>query len=209
MRTYEIRTKEGYFIGDNKMTPEQARKAEKDFIIKEAQPKRSKIGASTSGRSPGADDGIPENKRRHAYQAQPPPIKKQKGKGIIAQFPKWYKIMRKDFFENLKAEKTTYREMIDFCCDNLVMNNYIIQELSAKGFYFDIENGTDYDEEEDCYYDVYQYFIIDSGDAERLKEYTNELVYYCEDLDLYILGVCHFGTPWNGAPANWKDEIEE
>ena len=117
--------------------------------------------------------------------------------------------MRKDFFENLKAEKTTYREMIDFCCDNLIMNNYIIQELSAKGFYFDIENGTDYDEEEDCYCDVYQYFIIGSGDAERLKEYTNELVYYCEDLDLYILGVCHFGTPWNGVPANWKDEIEE
>ncbi len=36
MRTYEIRTKEGYFIGVNKMTQEQVRKAEKDFIIKEA-----------------------------------------------------------------------------------------------------------------------------------------------------------------------------
>ena len=117
--------------------------------------------------------------------------------------------MRKDFFENLKAERTSYREMIDFCCDNLIMNNYIIQELSAKGFCFEIENGTDYDEEEDYYYDVYQCFIIDSRDAERLKEYTNELIYYCEDLDLYILGVCHFGTPWNGVPANWKDEIEE
>lgn len=35
MRTYEIRTKEGYFVGVDKMTPEQARKAEKDFIIKE------------------------------------------------------------------------------------------------------------------------------------------------------------------------------
>ena len=117
--------------------------------------------------------------------------------------------MRKDFFENLKAERTSYREMIDFCCDNLIMNNYIVQELNEKGFCFEIENGTDYDEEEDFYYDVYQCFIIDSRDAERLKEYTNELVYYCEDLDLYILGVCHFGTPWNGVPANWKDEIEE
>ena len=36
MRSYEIRTKEGYFIGVDTMTPEQARKAEKDFIIKEA-----------------------------------------------------------------------------------------------------------------------------------------------------------------------------
>lgn len=117
--------------------------------------------------------------------------------------------MRKEFFENLKAERTTYKEMIDFCCDNLVLNNSLIRKLNAKGFYFDIKNGTDYDEEEDYYYDVYQYFIISSLDAERLKEYTNELVYYCEDLDLYILGVCHFGTPWSGVGANWKDEIEE
>ena len=118
--------------------------------------------------------------------------------------------MSKEVLETLKKTRTSYREMIDFCCDNLVMNNYIMQELTAKGFCFDIENGTDYDdEEEDYYYDVYQDFIIGSGDAERLKEYTNELVYYCEDLDLYILGVTHFGTPWNGVPANWKDEIEE
>ena len=59
MRTYEIRTKEGYFVGVNKMTPEQARKAEKDFIIKEAQPKRSKIGAYQQDGNLLADDGKP------------------------------------------------------------------------------------------------------------------------------------------------------
>ena len=116
---------------------------------------------------------------------------------------------RNEFFNNLKAERTTYRDMIDFCCDSMILNNDIIRNLSEKGFYFDFFCGTDYDEEEDYYYDVYQYFIIDSSDAERLEKYTNELVYYCEDLDLYILGVCHFGTPWAGVTANWKDEIEE
>ena len=117
--------------------------------------------------------------------------------------------MRKDFFNNLKAERTTYRDMIDFCCDNVILNNEIIPSLSSKGFYFETINGTDYDEEADEYCEVYQYFIIGSNDAERLAEYTNELVYYCEDLDLNILGVCHFGTAWNGVSANWKDEIEE
>ena len=117
--------------------------------------------------------------------------------------------MSKEVLERLKETRKDYRAMIDFCCDNLVMNNYIMQELTAKGFCFDIENGTDYDEEEDYYYDVYQYFIIDDRDAERLKEYTNELVYYCEDLVMYILGVCHFGTPWGGVPANWKDDDNE
>ena len=116
--------------------------------------------------------------------------------------------MRKEFFESLKAERTSYREMIEFCCGGLVLNNDIMPTLISSGFEFDIYCGTDYDEE-DYYYDVYQNFIIDSRDAERLKEYTKELVYYCEDLDLYILGVTHFGTPWNGVPANWKDEIEE
>ena len=117
--------------------------------------------------------------------------------------------MRKEFFENLKAERTTYRDMIEFCCDSLILNNYIMSELASKGFCFEVENGTDYDEEEDYYYDVYQTYIIGSHDAERLEEYTNELVYYCEELDLYLLGVCHFGTPWDGVSANWKDSIEE
>ena len=54
--------------------------------------------------------------------------------------------MRKEFFENLKAERTSYKEMIDFCCDNLIMNNYIIQELSAKGFYLQLFNDMRYNE---------------------------------------------------------------
>ena len=66
---------------------------------------------------------------------EPPPIKK-KGKPIISHSAKRYKTMRKDFFENLKAERTSYKEMIDFCCDNLIMNNDIIKELSAKRFLF-------------------------------------------------------------------------
>lgn len=116
---------------------------------------------------------------------------------------------RAKFFEDLKKDRTTYRDMIDFCCDNLILNNDIIGNLFEKGFYFEFENGSDYDEENDLFVDVYQYFIIGAYDAERLEEYTNELVYYCEDLDLYVLGVTHFGTPWNGVPANWKDSIEE
>ena len=63
----------------------------------------------------------------------------------------------------------------------------------------------DYNDYEERYFDIYQYFIIDSTGAERLKEYTNEIVLYNEDLDLYLLCVCHFGTAWNGVPANWKE----
>ena len=117
--------------------------------------------------------------------------------------------MSKEVLERLKETRKDYRAMIDFCCDDLVLNNDIMPALISSGFEFDIYCGTDYDEEDDCYLDVFQYFIINSGDAERLSEYTNELVYYCESLDLYILGVTHFGTPWNGVPASWKDDDNE
>lgn len=143
--------------------------------------------------------------------------------------------MKKYLKENLtklREEKTTYDQMIDYCCDNCIMNNYIVEELQKKDIFFETYCGSDCtffnkdDEEitEEEYYrlennedfigayykydDIYQYYIISSYDAERLSDYTNELVIYNDDLDLYILCVKHWGTAWCGVPANWK-EIEE
>ena len=115
--------------------------------------------------------------------------------------------MRNEFFNELKEKRTSYKDMIDFCCDSMILNNDIMNNLSAKGFYFELESGEDYNEEEDYYYDVYQLYIIGDEDARRLTEYTNELVYYCEELDMYLLGVCHCGTSWDYVAANWKEEI--
>ena len=107
------------------------------------------------------------------------------------------------FFKDLVKKYTTYDKMIDFCCDNMVMNNDIVQELERKGFYFQEYMGS-LCTEDDCYEEIFQYFIISSQDAERLSRYTNEFVMYCECLDLYVLGVTHWGTPWCGVPSNWK-----
>lgn len=53
MKNYKITDKHtGSAIGVVAMTTEQARIAEKDFIVKEAQPKRSNAGASAVGWSP-------------------------------------------------------------------------------------------------------------------------------------------------------------
>lgn len=113
---------------------------------------------------------------------------------------------KKEFIEKLKAERTTYADMIDFCCDALILNNEII---SNGHFYFDVYCGNDYDEENEEYYEVYQYFIIGANDAERIAEYTNEIVYYNDELDIYLLGVCHWGTSWDYVPSNWKDFDED
>lgn len=136
----------------------------------------------------------------------------------------------KVFLTEAAKEKPTYKDMIDFCCDSLVLSNYLVEELAKVNIFFDTYCGSDhyyynsdgeeitesefYNQEEsgayDGYAEVYQYYIISSLDAERLATYTNELVIYNSDLDLYLLCVCHFGTAWDRVPANWKvPESEE
>lgn len=47
------------------------------------------------------------------------------------------------------------------------------------------------------YYDIFQYFIISDAGARILAEYTDEIVYYNEELDMYVWGVTHCGTSWD------------
>ena len=46
------------------------------------------------------------------------------------------------------------------------------------------------------YYDVYQWYIVDDGAVSLLEE-AHEIVYYNEELDLYLWGVTHWGTSWD------------
>ena len=123
----------------------------------------------------------------------------------------------------VKDERQSYSEMIDLCCgENMILNNIIYEELEKIGKEFKVycgkfekyynEDGEEitedeYFETENSYsqpVEIYQYYIIDSRSAERLAEYTNEIVFYNEDTDLYLLGVTHYGTPWTSVQANWK-----
>lgn len=45
--------------------------------------------------------------------------------------------------------------------------------------------------------EIFQYFIISGQGANILKEWTDEIVYYNETLDIYVWGVTHWGTSWN------------
>lgn len=40
-------------------------------------------------------------------------------------------------------------------------------------------------------------YIISRRGYEFLKEYTDEIVFYNEELDIYIWGVTHWGTSWD------------
>ena len=56
------------------------------------------------------------------------------------------------------------------------------------------------EEQKNCYGDaeVFQWYIIDDFGASQLEYWLpNEIVYYCEELDMYLWGVAHFGTAWS------------
>lgn len=77
-----------------------------------------------------------------------------------------------------------------------VLNNSIIQNTSDIGYWEEV-NGSEYDEDEDCYIDVFQYFIVSDYGARLIQECTNEILWYNEELDMYVWGVTHYGTSWD------------
>jgi hypothetical protein len=66
--------------------------------------------------------------------------------------------------------------------------NAEIEELQEK--IEELEN------EQDELPEVFQWYIIDDNGARICKEF-NEIVYYNEELDMYLWGVTHWGTSWD------------
>lgn len=106
----------------------------------------------------------------------------------------------KDYLQEYKKEHNNYYEMVRFCTEGRhILNNEIF------GLFSDWEcvNGEEFDEDGE-WIEVYQFFIISDAGAEMFKDHTNEIIYYSEYLDMYLLAVTHYGTCWEGVPANWK-----
>lgn len=108
-----------------------------------------------------------------------------------------------------ETEKVSYRELARRVGD-CILNNQLQSELAGE-YEFELFTGKDsycynHDTEEECgkddskcdyeYTEVYQTYIITQGGAEYLQCNTDEIVYYCEKLDLYLWGITHFGTSW-------------
>lgn len=89
-----------------------------------------------------------------------------------------------------------------------VLNNNIYGFVLEHIGDWDLESGSDYDEETESYEDIYQYYIVDDNGAEILKE-AGEIVYYNEQLDMYLWGVTHYGTSWDYVLTDIKLELRE
>lgn len=85
---------------------------------------------------------------------------------------------------------------LDKAFDSVLCNR--ITDLMKTGEYsWEMVNGTDYNEEDDYFIEIYQYYIISDYGYRILSEYTDEIVYYCDELDIYVWGVTHYGTAWD------------
>ena len=77
---------------------------------------------------------------------------------------------------------------------NCILNNNIYQFAGYENW--ELTNGVEENEYGD-YLEIYQYYIISDHGARMLEEFTNELVFYHGELDMYLWGITHFGTGWD------------
>lgn len=106
-------------------------------------------------------------------------------------------------------EKITYKELARRVGD-CVLNN-TIHGTAQEHYEFDLYSGDDcycikHEDRKDCTdecdeyeaKDIYQEYIISQNSAEYLARNTDEIIFYCESLDIYLWGITHFGTSWDG-----------
>lgn len=84
----------------------------------------------------------------------------------------------------------TLSEIVGDC----ILSNYMMQYMGSLGW--ELVNGDDIDEEGE-YQEIYQWYIITESGARFLEEHTDEIVYYHEEMDMYVWGITHFGTSWD------------
>lgn len=86
-----------------------------------------------------------------------------------------------------------------------VLNNSIFELGQGIGYGWELVNGLDFDYEEEEIIEepeVFQWYIVSDSGAQIIQDYTNEILYYHDELDIYLWGVTHWGTGWDYVLTN-------
>lgn len=81
-----------------------------------------------------------------------------------------------------------------------VLNNFIFELGQGIGYGWELVNGLGFDYEEEEIIEepkVFQWYIVSDSGAQIIQDYTNEILYYHDKLDIYLWGVTHWGTGWD------------
>lgn len=100
--------------------------------------------------------------------------------------------------EEKRRNKISYRRLINRISNNIWLFNNA-PKLSEYDFEFVLNS--DYDEENDEYFDIYQYYLIDINPymIEKLNDIKCKdlIIAWSDALEEYVLFVDHFGTSWD------------
>lgn len=90
------------------------------------------------------------------------------------------------------------REKIEELEDTITDDTTAEQDEQTRAAIRELEKQIEeLEEEQDRQPEIFQYFIISDQGAEILKDYTDEQVFYNDELDMYVWGVTHWGTSWD------------
>ena len=111
---------------------------------------------------------------------------------------------KKYFYGNEISDYGVENGRVDYAClskcFDAVLNNDILGMLTDDGYDFEQISGFFEDDDGEQYTpEVYQWFIVEGvyGNGIEILEQANEIVYYCEKLNMYLWGVTHYGTSWS------------
>lgn len=108
------------------------------------------------------------------------------------------KIFRKEFYLNeyeIKEKRLSLTNFLLYYDIDFILNNDIVKHFELEFLNYD-KFLKDYD---DPYYelDIFQYYIIKENDKELFEKYTDYPIFYCNELDLYLIGITHYNMGFN------------
>jgi len=103
--------------------------------------------------------------------------------------------------EETRNKRSSVTRLIEFYNIDMILNNELINVLPFE-VYRSIEPDDDEDDDEEDLYlyesdpEVFQYYIIKERDL-FIASLLNEPVFYNSEIDLYLIGITHWGTSWD------------
>lgn len=110
-----------------------------------------------------------------------------------------------------KLEEMEEENKADFEKNNHELENIALaidMEILKKEIEEAREQIAELEQEQDYQPEVYQWYIVSDGGAQILEEF-GEILYYNEELDMYLWGVTHYGTAWAYVLTDIKLELDE
>ena len=126
----------------------------------------------------------------------------------------------------LKENVKTYQDLVNYLHIQMILCNSIEKRLfdtlnhesgemrkieyTEEEFNKDEELKNEFNDYEEyldsCdYYDIFQWYIIDESSAHVLIDLTDEIIFYDDELEIYVWGITHYGSSWSIVGfSNWK-----